>query len=334
MSLPRRRIVVGDALETLRQLPAGQIDSVVTSPPYFRLRNYGHAGQIGLEDHVDQWVEQLRQVSKEVARILHPRGTYWLNIGDTYALNRHQGASGRKGLVLAPDRLAVALNEDGWLIRNKIIWAKTNHTPSSVTDRLTCSYEVILLLVRSPKYYFDLHSIRTPHRSRPPTRSRQLDRPPRGGGEGWRGPNTDGNGGGLDQLKRQGLIGHPLGRNPGDVWSMSVSNYRGAHFATFPQKLAEQMIQAGTPVKRCRSCLSPWTRKVRRLGATATRLALAPTCDCQAASEPGIVLDPFMGAGTTAIAAQALGRDWLGVEINPAFATQARARIRAATDPR
>lgn len=344
--LPRNRILIGDATERLRSLPDGQVDSIVTSPPYFRLRDYDAERQIGLETHVDEWVQALAPVMQEAARVLTPTGTLWLNLGDTYSTTTKQGASNRKSLLLAPERVALMLLADGWLLRNKVVWAKTNHAPSSASDRLTCSWEVIYLLVRSPRYFFDLDAIRIPHRSgatkpttRPPTRSKQGSRPPRDAPSraSWRGPNTDRTASGLEALKRAGLPGHPLGKNPGDVLRMSVSNYRGAHFATFPQHLAEHLIRAGTPERRCTLCRLPWRRPVRRLGAVATRLALAPTCACSDtpaaalfSSEPGLVLDPFMGAGTTAIAAEVLDRDWLGIELNPAFARQATERITTA----
>lgn len=336
--LPRNQILIGDATERLRQLPDGQVDSIVTSPPFFRLRDYGVDGQLGLEAHVDEWAQALRPILHEAARVLMPTGTLWLNLGDTYSTSGKQGAPGRKSLLMAPERVALMLLGDGWLLRNKIVWAKTNHAPSSATDRLTCSWEVIYLLVRSPRYFFDLDAIRVPHRSRttaPPTRRRAASRPPRDGRtpRPWRGPNTDRTASGLAALKEAGLPGHPLGKNPGDVWRLSVSNYRGAHFATFPRHLAEQMIRAGTPERRCAICRSPWRRPVERLGAVATRLALSPTCGCPdnlTSSELGLVLDPFMGAGTTAIAAESLNRDWLGIELNPEFADQANERIATA----
>lgn len=329
MSRPRRSILVGDALEHLRHLPDGYVDSVVTSPPYFRLRDYQADGQLGLEAHVEDWVSNLRIVLTEAARVLTPTGTLWLNLGDTYATTSTQGAAGRKGLLLAPERLAHALSEDGWLIRNKIIWAKTNHAPSSVTDRLTCGWEVIYLLTRSPRYFFDLDAIRIPATSRAPTRSRGAVAPTRTP-DAWRGPNTDGKGTGLAGMRSQGRVAHPLGKNPTDVWPMSVSNYRGAHHATFPLHLAERMVKAGTPEQRCTLCRAPWKRPIRRLGAAVVRLALTPTCQCKAPTEAGLVLDPFLGSGTTAIAAERHGRDWLGIELNPDFAEQARVRITAA----
>lgn len=318
----RNEILVGDALTQLRTLPDGVIDCIVTSPPYFRLRNYGHDAQLGLEGRVDEWVEGLRTLLREAARVLVPTGTIWLNLGDSYSTHSREGAA-RKSLLMAPERLALALSEDGWVIRNKIVWAKTNTIPTSVSDRLATKHEVIYLLARSPKYYFDLDSLREPHASRPP-KPRQDKRGPER--PDWLGPNSDGDRG-LAALHAAGVQGHPLGKNPGDVWQLAVSSYRGAHFATFPVKLAERMVLAGTPEERCIGCQRAYERPVRRLGAIATRLALGAMCDCDAGSEPGLVLDPFMGSGTTAIAAERLGRDWLGVELNPAFVALANERI-------
>jgi DNA modification methylase len=320
---PRNRIITGDALTHLQNLPSESVDCVVTSPPYFRLRNYGHDGQLGLEGHVEEWVHGLRNLLNEISRVLVPTGTVWLNLGDSYSTHAREGAA-RKSLLMAPERLALALSEDGWVIRNKIIWAKTNTIPTSVTDRLATKHEVVYLLARSTKYNFDLDSLREPHASPPPK-----PRAPKSstGRPDWLGPNSDGDEG-LAKLHAAGLQGHPLGKNPGDVWQLPVSRYRGAHFATFPIQLAERMVLAGTPERRCAACRTAYARPVRRLGAIATRLALQATCDCDAPSEPGLVLDPFMGSGTTAITAERLGRDWLGIELNPDYVALAEKRIR------
>lgn len=328
MSL-RNQILLGDALARLRELPDGTVDSVVTSPPYFRLRNYGHAGQLGLEQHVDQWVEELQDLLHEVARVLVPTGTVWLNLGDSYSTHTREGA-GRKSLLLAPERLGLALIRDGWIIRNKVIWAKTNTIPTSVRDRLATKHEVIFILARQPKYYFDLDSMREPHTGRPP-KPRVIQH--QGRRPDWLGPNSDGDRG-LDALHAAGIPGHPLGKNPGDVWSLAVSSYRGAHFATYPVTLAERMVLAGTPEQRCSQCRTAYERPLRRLGAFAIRQALKAQCDCQAPGEPGLVLDPFIGSGTTAIAAENLGRDWLGIELNPAYIALAERRIQTARDKR
>lgn len=326
MSLRRNRILVGDALERVRRLPDQSVDSVVTSPPYFRLRDYGHRGQLGLEAAVDEWVEQLRTLVNELGRVLVPTGTIWLNVGDSYSTHQREGAS-RKSLLLGPERLALKLVEDGWLVRNRVTWAKTNTIPTSVTDRLATKHESIYLLAQQPSYYFDLDSIREPHSSRPPKPKPNIPSPSGSKPKPvWLGPNSDGDGG-LARIKAAGRIGHPLGKNPGDVWSLAVSSYRGAHFATYPVKLAERMILAGTPEVRCSVCRTAYRRPVRRLGAVATRLALRAMCDCDASSEPGLVLDPFMGSGTTAIAAERLDRDWLGIELNPNYVALADERI-------
>ncbi|MBF6171286.1 DNA-methyltransferase [Nocardia blacklockiae] len=320
--LERNQILVGDALDRLRQLPEGSIDQVLTSPPYFRLRNYGTDDQIGLETHVDQWVERLAAISAEVHRLLVPTGTYWLNLGDTYSFHHSQGAL-RKSLLMAPERLALRLQRDGWIIRNKVIWAKTNPIPISVRDRLACTYEVIYVLAKQPTYFFDLDAIRQPHKTRSPKPYRMK----RAREESWRGPNGD-TATGLDSLKAAGLAGHPLGKNPGDVWQLATANHRGDHHAMFPMTLATRAIQAGCPEARCTRCRQPWRRRIiRALGGVASRAALGPTCDCRAPSEPGIVADPFIGSGTTAVAAEALAREWLGVELNPAFAVLANDRI-------
>jgi site-specific DNA-methyltransferase (adenine-specific) len=321
---PRNRIDVGDALKKLHALPDASIDCVVTSPPYFRLRDYGADGQIGLERDVDQWVEQLARISEQVRRVLVPTGTFWLNVGDTYSSHSSQGAE-RKSLLMAPERLALRLQRSGWIIRNKIVWAKPNPVPSSIPDRLNCTYEVIYVLTTQPNYFFDLDAIRQPHRSAPTSGRKETK--PGAARETWRGPNGMA-ATGLHALKARGRVGHPLGKNPGDVWTIAPGGYRGAHHAIFPLALAERMIAAGCPEVRCTRCRLPWKRRViRALGGTATRAALAPTCTCNRASEPGLVLDPFMGSGTTALAAEKLGRDWLGIELNPDFAAAARDRI-------
>lgn len=326
--LPRNRLFVGDALEQLKALPDASVDTVITSPPYFRLRDYDAANQLGLETHVDQWVDALVAVATEVARVLVPTGSFWLNVGDTFSTHPSQGAS-RKSLLLAPERLAQRLTDTGWTLRNKIVWSKANPVPTSVRDRLTATHEFIYVLVRQSRYFFDLDAVRVPHTSRlskPSGRTAGRSR------EGWRGPNAA-SAGGLAKVKAEGRVGHPLGKNPGDTWVMASSTYRGAHHATYPLRLAERMLLAGCPEARCSRCRTPWRRStIRALGQAAVRSALTPGCDCQARSEPGLVLDPFMGSGTTAVAAERHGRDWLGIELNPGFAAQAETRIRQARE--
>ncbi|GAB3622774.1 site-specific DNA-methyltransferase [Mariniluteicoccus endophyticus] len=335
---PRRQILLGDAALRLTGLEMASVDCVITSPPYFRLRDYQVAGQVGLEDHVEAWVDRLQPVLAELARALVPTGSLWLNLGDSYSTHPRQGAPS-KSLLLGPERLVLRLADQGWILRNKIIWAKTNPIPSSVTDRLSTTYEVVYLLTRSPRYYFALDAIRTPASSpsRPPRTPRRPGRP---GGvpRRWRGPNTDSDTG-LLAMKRRGQAAHPLGKNPGDVWPIATARYRGAHFATYPEALVERMLLAGCPERRCAVCRRPYQRTLRRHGSQASRGPLRPTCSCppsadgQPRSEPGLVLDPFLGAGTTALVAERHNRDWVGIELNPEFITLASQRLAAARQP-
>lgn len=290
--LPSNRNLVGDAAAELATLPNASVDMVLTSPPYFRLRDYQVSGQLGLEQHVEHWVDNVGAVLQQLHRVLKPSGTLWLNLGDSYSTHHGQGAP-RKSLLLGPERVAQRLIGQGWTLRNKIVWAKANPMPSSVRDRLSATHEYLYVFAKQPGYYFDLDGIRVPHTSR------MAPRTPKPGNdrqrEVWRGPNGD-DASGLTKLHARGIVGHRLGKNPGDVWRIASSNYRGAHHATFPVELAHRAIQAGCP-------------------------------------EGGVVLDPFMGAGTTAVAAEQLGRDWLGIELNPEFAVLAEQRIREARQP-
>ncbi|MDQ6525558.1 site-specific DNA-methyltransferase [Nocardioides sp. LHD-245] len=321
---PRNQILAGDALDRLERLEDHSVDAIVTSPPYFRLRDYGHPGQVGLEHHIDDWADALQKVLREAARILVPTGSIWLNLGDSYSTHPREGAP-RKSLLLGPQRLALRLLADGWTVRNVVVWAKTNPIPSSVRDRLSTTHEIIYLLTRQPRYYFDLDALRAPHTSQ--LRPRRAGRAPTAERPAWLGPNADGDRG-LDALHAAGRAGHPLGKNPGDVWQLPAGGYRGAHFATYPERLARRMVEASTPRMRCTRCRAPWTRAVIRHGHQAWRAPPRPTCSCASNAEPGIVLDPFIGAGTTAIAAAKLGRDWLGIELSDDYIRLALDRYR------
>jgi DNA modification methylase len=313
--LPRNTILVGDAAARLRELPGASVDCVITSPPYFQLRNYGTPEQIGLEPHVDGWVSSLNRVFAEVGRVLKPTGVLWLNLGDSFSRHTRYGAPS-KSLLLAPERLLLALAADGWIVRNKVIWAKTNPLPSSVTDRLSLSYEVFYFLVRSPRYFFDLDAIREPHRSSAAKRAR----PPVNLTPEWAGP-LAATLGGLRRARAAGTPGHALGKNPGDVWHIATHGYRGAHFATFPEALIRRPLLATCPRAVCTACGRPWRRTTR-----VDQETLVP-CGCGAEVLPGVVLDPFFGSGTVGVAAQRLGRDWIGIELNPAYVELAEARL-------
>ena len=309
----------GDALEVLRGFSDGQAYCCVTSPPYFGLRDYGAAGQIGIEESPEDYIERLVQVFREVRRVLREDGTLWLNIGDTYANDGKWGGSsggkhakalhgntgiGRrkthtglkaKELIGIPWMLAFALRADGWCLRQDIIWEKPNAMPESVKDRCTKSHEYIFLLTKGGRYYFDNESIREPRRG---NKNDAV-----AGSRGAFGPSqTRLRGSGNLRKKYRPTPGtahlggnipysgdSPM-RNKRDVWSVATQGYKGAHFAVFPEKLVEPCILAGCP-------------------------------------EGGTVLDPFMGSGTTGVVAKRHGRNFIGIEINPQYELLARERI-------
>lgn len=317
-TLPRNAILLGDAVARLRELPPACIDCVITSPPYYRLRDYGVAGQLGLEPTVDAWVTSLRAVCAELARVLKPSGSLWLNLGDAYSRHPRYGAPA-KSLFLAPERLLVALAADGWVTRNRVVWAKTNPMPHMVADRLSGGHDAVYFLTRSQRYFFDLDAVRLPFRHDARSAA-ALD------------PDLDWRGG-----------------NPGDVWRLPRGSFGSGHFATFPTALVERPLLATCPERVCVRCGTPWSRRpgqtvvigqrrrqphiglVRRYGAhwrvARTLGELAASCRCGAGTRPGVVLDPFFGTGTVGVVAAAHGRDWVGIEISPAYVKLAEQRL-------
>lgn len=305
-TVPRNKILLGDARTRLAQLPTGSIDCVVTSPPYFQLRDYGVTGQMGLEPTIADWIVSLRLVTREIARVLAPHGGLWLNLGDSFSRHQRLGAP-PKSLLLAPERFVLALAQDGWIVRNKVVWAKPNPMPSSVRDRLSLTYEMVYFLVRNPRYYFDLDAIRELHRSKGAKTARQAvpHRP------SWAGP-LAGSRDGLTRARAEGMPGHRFGKNPGDVWSIATHGFRGAHFATFPPELVRRPILASCPLAICTVCEKPYEGE---------------DCGCGAPMRPGVVCDPFFGAGTVGLVARDLCRDFVGIELNPAFLRLAEVRL-------
>jgi DNA modification methylase len=238
----------GDALAVLSSLPSGSVNCCVTSPPYFGLRDYGVEGQYGLEPSPAEYVETMRAVFAEVRRVLADDGTLWLNIGDSYSAKRTYQvdqtkvqASGKwqpydtlddrpaKNLLMIPARVALALQDDGWILRNDVIWAKPNGMPESVTDRLSTKHEHLFMFAKRARYWFDLDPIREEHQH-PHMAHVSRARPDRGFV-------------GQPDVSRAGL--HEAGRNPGDVWTIPTQPYPDAHFAVMPQTLASRCIQAG-----------------------------------------------------------------------------------------
>ena len=262
-------ILIGNCKEKLKELESNSIQSCVTSPPYWGLRDYDNDEQLGQEDHPEEFVKNLTEIFMEVHRVLKEDGTLWLNIGDTYfgakgghwdgsnsITNESSGAKFRenrkappkhsylktKDLSGVPWMLALSLQKQGWYLRQDIIWHKPNPMPEAVNDRCAKSHEHIFLLTKKPKYKFNAEEIAEPTRRRT------------------------------------------------DVWSLNTSSFKGAHFAVFPQQIPELCIKAST-------------------------------------DEGDVVLDPFMGSGTTAYVAQRLGRKWIGVELNPEYAQIIKNRV-------
>ncbi len=319
--IPRRTVLIGDALERLRDLPNDSVDCVITSPPYFGLRDYGVTGQLGQEGHIDEWVANLRAVCRELHRVLAPYGSLWLNVGDAYSRHLRFGAA-PKSLLLGPERLVRALVDDGWLLRNKVVWAKSNPLPSPSKDRLTTAHEFVYFLTKQPNYYFDLDAVREPLVSH------------RKASKGSRTPQhalgvLAGGRDGLVAMQRKGMSGHPLGKNPGDVWRIGSSSFRGAHFATFPPELIRRPLLATCPPRVCTKCGCPWRRSTRRVDFVGGQPQVRPfvLCGCGATTRPGLVLDPFFGAGTVGLVAEAFDRDWLGIELNPEYVEMAGERV-------
>lgn len=285
---------LGDALRVMEGMPESSVDCVVTSPPYYGLRDYGVDGQIGLEPTPDEYVDRLAAVIHETARVLKPDGTLWLVLGDSYASSpspdrgdhsqmrgrKHAHAQTetacrlkkfdrpRKSLLGIPWRVAFRLQDDGWILRSEIIWHKHNSMPESVRDRPTRAHETVFLLSRGEHYYYDADAVRQPLADSSVRRLSQ-DVAAQHGSD--RLPGKD-NG----PMK---AVGSALGRNLRDVWDINTTPFTGAHFAVFPEALPATCITAG-----CRP--------------------------------GGVVLDPFSGSGTTGLAALKAGCRYVGIDIS------------------
>ena len=301
-------IYAGDALNMCRKLKSESIDCVITSPPYWSLRDYGIAGQLGLEKDFNEYIDKLIRVFNEIKRILKSTGTLWVNLGDTYS---NSGGSGKnqtihkqfgkvqkinkysagtvphrvkslpsKCLVQIPARFAIKMVDNGWILRNEIIWRKNNVMPSSAKDRLTVDFEKVFFFVKAKKYYF-----------------KQLFEPyikplNRWGGETLKAEkeslwdkNT-----GQKSYRNRSMRPNPKGRNKRTTWDINTKPFKGAHFAVFPEKLVEPMLEAGCP-------------------------------------ENGIVLDPFCGSGTVAVVAKRFNRRYVGFDLNPEYVKIAEERL-------
>jgi DNA modification methylase len=347
----RNQILVGDVLERLRELPSESVHCVVTSPPYWGLRDYSAVGQLGLEATPEEYITNMVRVFAEVRRVLRLDGTLWLNLGDNFQ---------DKQLCGMPWRLAFALQADGWWLRSDIIWSKPNPMPESVIDRPTKSHEYIFLLTKSAKYFYDAEAVREPAQDWGPR-----DR------SNFRNGTTD------PLLKHHGLTNGDFataGRNKRSVWEISTQPFPEAHFATYPEELVLTCIKAGTSEWGCcaapstssgQSCGAPWVRVVEEIyrggdripngdlirGATrnllggqkdwdnykpAKTIGWQASCKCvsfgslsrnEAPRQPALILDPFIGSGTTGLVALKAGRDFVGIELSPTYAAMAERRL-------
>ena len=315
------RIICGGCLEEMRALVAESVDCCVTSPPYFGLRDYGHADQLGLEATPEAYVAKLVEVFREVKRVLRDDGTLWLNLGDSYAQGGSGGSSPRstlqgytgdhvkqatmqgqtvsrkpsglmkpKDLLGIPWRVAFALQADGWYLRQDIIWAKPNPMPESVRDRCTKAHEYVFLLSKSAKYHYDADAIKEPAKC--PGDQGFLRGPLEGCDSStvsWRAKSQQ-------TRKAAGVDSRTAGsthRNKRSVWTVTPKPFKGAHFAVMPEALVEPCVLAGCPAD-------------------------------------GTVLDPFAGSGTVGVVANRLGRNFIGIELSPEYHAIAEARIAAA----
>lgn len=305
----RDTILHGDALTTLRTLPSESVHCIVTSPPYFGLRDYGADGQIGLEPTPEEYVAALVAVLREARRVLRNDGTLWLNLGDSFAaggaidpywrttsgkIMPPQGRAPRTGnlkpkdLIGIPWRVAFALQADGWWLRSDIIWQKPNCMPESVRDRPTKSHEYVFLLAKSERYYYDADAIMESAAPQSLARIHQRTFAQQTGGpKDYRTSGVNPN-----RSMRQTLENFAKNprRNRRDVWSVATAPYKGAHFAVMPPALVEPCVLAGCPVG-------------------------------------GVVLDPFFGAGTVGVVARRHSRHYLGIELNAEYIALAEARI-------
>jgi len=362
-----------DALEGLRDLEPGSVDCIACSPPYWGLRDYGVDGQLGLESHPSLYLEKLWAIFDAAQVALKPSGVCFVNLGDTYFgggqgggdKNSWKGGEDKyahtkaqadgiwlrpKQLLLIPSRFAIGMQERGWLLRNDICWHKPNALPSSVKDRFSCTYEHVFLFSKQGRYWFDLDAVR--EAMSPNSDFRAFDH-----ATPW------GDACGSGSQLGNGSRGNPeVGKNPGDCWDIPTFAFPEAHFATYPPNLVRRMVRAGCPAQVCVECGKPWRRVVqptpeyaKRLGkswhgheadlsagnvkrggsATAEYVTLGwqPTCACSADTQPGLVLDPFCGSGTTGMVAVEEGRRFLGFDLSEEYCAMARRRIGKAQPP-
>lgn len=338
-------IIQGDCLEETKKLPSESVDCVVTSPPYWALRDYGVPGQLGLEPTFQEYITKLCDIFDEVKRVLKKEGTCWVNLGDTYG-GSGKGAGGysdksilsgatspntkgrkmakeswnfkkaprvngeQKSLCQIPSRFATEMTNRGWILRNEIIWYKPNCMPSSVKDRFTVDFEKVFFFVKQQKYFFKTqyelmvessdakyrarirmnkqYNTKQPYKNNTPYSSNKISKNVRISST----ENANRAFGDNESLERM----LDKGRNKRCVWKVTTKPFKEAHFATYPEKLIEPMIDAGCPVG-------------------------------------GVVLDPFFGAGTTGVVAKKQKKNYVGIELNKEYIEIAKKRIDSIPTP-
>jgi len=363
------KILQGDAVAKLKEIDDGSINTCVTSPPYWGLRDYGQEDQLGLEDTPEEFTDNMVKIFREVRRCLRDDGTLWLNLGDSYSSggrttttnqtlrgSKDYGATRPKpsknikpkDLIGIPWRVALALQADGWYLRQDIIWHKPNPMPESVKDRCTKAHEYIFLLSKKPRYYYDHEAIKEDAKSA----GKKAMSP-----QGWDISKGQGGHGAFHKDGRSNEF-YEFTQNPKknkrSVWTVTTKPFKGAHFATFPQDLIEPCILAGCPKKICVDCNEPYKRitsrksnslKVddstldrfgngkagvhRKVGGQYQKwlnenplitIGWEKQCDCQTnATKIGTVLDPFAGSGTTGLVANNHKRNAVLIELNPDY---------------
>ena len=298
------KFIQGNCIDKIKELDDKSIDCVVSSPPYFGLRDYGVNGQFGLEKTYQEYIANTVKVFETFKPKLKETATIWWNVGDSYK---------NKNLLMIPNRVAIALQDAGWFIRSEIIWHKPNPMPESTKDRPTSCHEKIWLITKNKKYYYDAQSIKE--------------------------PSTD---------------SYEGKRNKRNVWTITTKPFKEAHFATFPPNLIEPCIKAGCPEKVCVECGKPQVKEFYRDKSTLpvkrnkrdgdgdravggvyqkwmeenpAQITIKPSCDCNKGFKPGVVLDPFAGAGTTGIVANKLNRKAILIELNPDYIKIAQNRM-------
>jgi len=406
------KIYCGDALKVLKTFPSESIDTVMTSPPYWALRDYEVEDQIGLESNFNRYISRLCDVFDEVKRVLKPSGSLWINLGDTYSglgkgagtdiskskqtwsfkikrtkiceccgkefkgfafqkfcssacagvdntKREDKGLIKKKSLCMIPERFAISMLDRGWILRNQIIWHKPNSMPSSAIDRLTVDFEKVFFFTKKPKYFFN--PVRIPHKEisiKRSARARKSEKLLKGEYSVSYMENYKGYGDLSYKLATGQLRGvNSQGRMMRTVWSISHKGFPGQHYATFPEELVEIVLELGCPEKVCTKCGKPRQKIFKKTGnlvgqkkdstsKTGLHINVSESsslltkkmqetvftgytdCGCNAGYKPGIVLDPFIGSGTTGIVALKKNRNFIGIDINKEYCKIAENRLK------